>query len=152
MRPNKVGQVVRFHTPYPDEDPNMIYHLLDFDERDHFPKPSADIQVIFSNLSFVPINRVRLEELEVVEFDLRDLLGYPVTIIKEDNSEVSGTVTELYQEKIVPELHVKRGKGVETNVKLTIEDDSGSQHIGLLFVTLELNMGKLRTKAEYPIS
>ncbi|SMD42466.1 hypothetical protein SAMN00777080_1018 [Aquiflexum balticum DSM 16537] len=152
MRPNKVGQVVRFHTPYPDEDPNMIYHLLDFDERDHFPTPSADIQVIFSDLSFVPINKVRLEELEVVEFDLRDLLGYPVTIVKEDKSEFSGIVTGLCQEKIVPELHVKRGKGVETNVKLTIEDDSGSQHIGMLFVTPELNLGKLRTKGEYPIS
>jgi hypothetical protein len=146
MRPNKVGQVVRFHTPYPDEDPNMIYHLLDFDDRDHSPTPSADIQVIFSDLSFVPINRVRLEELEVVEFDLRDLLGYPVTIIKEDKSEVSGIVTGLCQEKIVPELHVKRGKGVETNVKLTIEDNSGFQHIGLLFVTPELNLGKLRNK------
>lgn len=146
MRPNKVGQVVRFHTPYPDEDPNMIYHLLDFDDSGRFPTPPAEIKPIFSDFSFVPINRVRLEELEVVEFDLRDLLGYPFMIIKEDNSEVSGMVIQLYQEKIVPELNVKRGKGVETNVKLSIKDAQGSVHSGMLFVTPELKLGKLRTK------
>lgn len=146
MRPNKVGQVVRFHTPYPDEDPNMIYHLLDFDDSGRFPTPPADIRPIFWDYTFVPINRVRLEDLEVVEFDLMDLLGYPVWIIREDDTEVSGVVTEIFQEKIAPELHVKRGKGVETNVKISIKDALGSVHTGMLFVTPELKLGKLRTK------
>ncbi|WP_194976996.1 hypothetical protein [Aquiflexum lacus] len=135
MRPNKVGQVVRFHTPYPDEDPNMIYHLLDFDERNHFPTPSADIQVIFSDLSFVPINRVRLEELEVVEFDLKDLMRYKITVIKEDNTEAVGRVVKLHQEKIIPELSVIKGKGVMTNALITIKDFDGQEHTGFLFVT-----------------
>jgi hypothetical protein len=138
MRPNKIGQVVRFHTPYPDEDPDMIYHLLDFDDSGNFPTPPALIQPIFSKLSFKPINRVRLEELELVEFDMKDLLGYPVAIIKEDNSLVEGKVINLHREKMFPELHVKRGKGIETNVKLTIRDREGLDHEGLLFVTPEL--------------
>lgn len=142
MRPSKIGQVVRFHTPFPDEDPDMIYHLLDFDDSGHFRTPSAEIQPIFSNLTFVPINRVKLEDLEVVEFDLRDLLGYPVVIIKEDNSKVSGKVERLYQDKIVPELQVKRGLGVETNVKVTIKDTLGSIHTGMLFVTPDLKFLK----------
>lgn len=145
MRPTKAGQVVRFHTPYPNEDPNMIYHLLDFDDSGRFPTPPAEIKPIFSDFSFVPINRVRLEELEVVEFDLKDLLGYPVMILKEDQSKVSGKVYQLYQDKIVPELHVKNGKGVETNVKLTIKDALGSVHTGMLFVTPEVKLENLRT-------
>lgn len=146
MLPSKAGQIVRFHTPYPDEDPDMIYHLLDFDDSDDFPTPPAEIQPVFSKFPFVPISRVSLEELEVVEFDLRDLLNYPVTVIKEDKKEVSGIVVKLHQDKIVPVLQVRRGKGVETNVKLNIKDGEGCIHTGILLVTPDLNFLKQRSK------
>ncbi|SIS60160.1 hypothetical protein [Belliella pelovolcani] len=145
MRPTKAGQVVRFHTPYPDEDPNMIYHLLYLDDEDYPDIRKADIKAMCSDSSFLLIDRVNLEDLEVVEFDLKDLLGYPVMIIKEDQSEVSGKVYQLYQDKIVPELHVKKGKGVETNVKLTIKDALGSLHTGMLFVTPKVKSKNSRT-------
>lgn len=145
MRPNKVGQVVRFHTPYPDEDPDMIYHLLDFDDSGRFPTPPADIQPIFSKLTFVPINRVKLEDLEVVEFDLKDLMGYPVVLVKKDNTEVTGRVVHLHQEKIIPVLTKINGKGVETNILLTIKDSKGELHEGLLFVTPESVPQMLKT-------
>ena len=137
MLPNKAGQVVRFHTPFPDEDPNMIYNLLYLDEED-YPNRSAKIRPIFSKLTIPPINRVLLEDLEVVELDLKDLMMHKVTVIKEDCSEAIGRVVKLHQEKIIPQLTVKEGKGVMTNALITVKDFDGQEHTGFLFVTKEV--------------
>jgi hypothetical protein len=136
MLPNKAGQVVRFHTPFPDEDPNMIYNLLYLDEED-YPNRRADIRPISSSLSIPPINRVQLSDLEVVELDLNDLMMHKVTVIKEDNSEAIGRVVKLHQDKVIPELTVKEGKGVKTNALITVRDFDAQEHTGYLFVTPE---------------
>lgn len=136
MLPNKAGQVVRFHTPFPDENPNMIYNLLYLDE-DHYPNRRADIRAIIPGQTFLPINQVHLEDLEVVELDLKDLMMHKVTVIKEDSSEAIGRVVKLYQEKVIPELTVKEGKGVMTNALITVRDFDGQEHTGFLFVTPE---------------
>ena len=71
MKPNKPGQVVKFHTPLPDEDPDQLYVVLEIKE--DVEKPRADIKALNTDLSFPPIYTVLLEDLKVVEVDTSDL-------------------------------------------------------------------------------
>ncbi|MEN9445539.1 MAG: hypothetical protein RL728_51 [Bacteroidota bacterium] len=131
MRPNKIGQVARFHTPLQDENPNQLYVVLEIKEDDE--RPRADIKALNTGLSFPPINTVLLDDPEVVEVDTADLVGHQVTINKADYSQATGKVVKVSEQKIMLDL-TKGVKGVETNVWLTIEDESGKEHTGTLFV------------------
>lgn len=131
MRPNKIGQVARFHTPLPDENPDQLYVVLEIKEDDE--RPRADIKALNTGLSFPPINTVLLDDLVVVEVDTADLVGHQVTINKADYSQATGKVVKVSEQKIILDL-TKGVKGVETNVWLTIEDESGKEHTGTLFV------------------
>jgi hypothetical protein len=131
MRPNKNGQVAKFHTPLPDENPHQLYVVLEIKEDDE--RPRADIKALNTGLSFPPINTVLLDDLEVVEVDTADLVGHQVTINKADYSQATGKVVKVSEQKIMLDL-TKGVKGVETNVWLTIVDESGKEHTGTLFV------------------
>lgn len=131
MKPNKIGQVAKFHTPLPDENPDQLYVVLEIKEDDE--RPRADIKALNIGLSFPPINTVLLDDLEVVEVDTADLVGHQVTINKADYSQATGKVIKVSEQKIMLDL-TKGVKGVETNVWLTIEDESGKEHTGTLFV------------------
>jgi hypothetical protein len=131
MRPNKIGQVAKFHTPLPDENPNQLYVVLEIIEDDE--RPRADIKALNTGLSFPPINTVSLNDLEVVEVETADFVGHQVTINKADYSQATGKVVKVSEQKIMLDL-TKGVKGVETNVWLTIEDESGKEHTGTLFV------------------
>jgi len=131
MKPNKPGQVAKFHTPLPDEDPDQLYVVLEIKE--DVEKPRADIKALNTGLSFPPINTVLLDDLKVVEVDTSDLIGYEVTIQKADYSEATGKVVRVSEQKISLDLS-KGVKGVETNVWLTIQDKNGKEHTGTLFV------------------
>jgi len=132
MKPTKEGQIVKFHTPLPDESPDQLYVVLEVIADDE--RPRADIQALNTGLSFPPINSVRLSDLEVVEVDTQDLLGHKVTINKSDFSQVEGKVIKVNEQKI--QLDLSRGiSGVETNVWLTVLDDQGVEHLGTLYVT-----------------
>lgn len=131
MRPNKAGQVAKFHTPLTDENPNQLCVVLQIDE--DVERPRADIRALNTGLSFPPINTVSLKDLEVVEVNTADLVGYKVTINKSDYSQAKGKVVKVSEQKILLDL-TKGVKGVETNVWLTIEDENGKEHTGTLFV------------------
>jgi hypothetical protein len=131
MKPNKIGQVAKFHTPLPDENPNQLYVVLEIIEDDE--RPRADIKALNTGLSFPPINTVKLDDLEIVEVDTADLVGHNVTINKADYSQATGKVVKVSEQKIMLDL-TKGVKGVETNVYLTIEDENGKEHSGTLFV------------------
>jgi hypothetical protein len=134
MRPTKQGQIVKFHTPLADENPNQLYVVLEVIESDE--RPRADIQALNTGLSFPPINTVRLGDLEVVEVDTNDLIGHKVTINKSDYSQVEGRVIKVSEQKI--EVNLSNGvHGVETNAWLTVVDNNGKEHIGTLFVNPE---------------
>ena len=134
MRPTEQGQIVKFHTPLVDENPNQLYVVLEVIEDSE--RPRADIQALNTGLSFPPINTVRLNDLEVVEVDTNDLIGHRVTINKPDYSQVEGRVIKVSEQKI--EVNVSNGvHGVETNVWLTIVDNDGIEHLGTLFVNPE---------------
>lgn len=131
MRPNKPGQLARFHTPLPDENPNQLYVVLEIKE--DAERSRADIQDLFTDLTFSPINTVLLDDLEVVEVDTSDLLGHEVMINKADYSQATGKVVKVSEQKIMPDL-TGGAIGVETNVWLTIIDKNGQEHTGTLFV------------------
>ena len=131
MRPNKLGQVAKFHTPLPDENPDQLYVVLEIKE--DVERPRADIKALNTGLSFPPINTVLLDDLEVVEVDTSELVGHEVTINKADYSQATGKVVKVSENKIMLDL-TKGVKGVETNVWLTIQDENGTEHTGTLFV------------------
>lgn len=131
MRPNKPGQVAKFHTPLPDENPNQLYVVLEIKE--DVERPRADIKALNTGLSFPSINTVMLDDLEMIEVDTSDLVGHEVTINKADYSQATGKVVKVSEQKIMLDL-TKGVKGVETNVWLTIRDESGTEYTGTLFV------------------
>ncbi len=131
MRPDKKGQIARFHTPLEGENPEQLYVVLEVIEDDE--RPRADIQALNTGLSFVPINTVSLDDLEVVEVDTQDLIGHKVIINKSDYSQIEGRVINVSEQKIMLDLS-KGMKGVETNVWLTVVDNQGIEHTGTHFV------------------
>lgn len=134
MKSISKGNIVKFHTPLTDENPNQLYVVLEVIEDDE--RPRADIQALNTGLSFPPINTVRLGDLEVVEVDTNDLIGHKVTINKSDYSQVEGRVIKVSEQKI--EVNLSNGvNGVETNVWLTVLDNEGVEHFGTLFVNPE---------------
>ena len=136
MRPNKKGQIAKFHTPLPDENPEQLYVVLELVEDDD--RPRAQIQALNTGLSFVPINTVSLNDLEVVEVNTQDLIGHQVTINKSDFSQVKGKVIKVDEQKIMLDL-TKGVTGVETNVWLTIIDENGKEQMGTLYVDMKAN-------------
>lgn len=131
MKPTKIGQVAKFHTPLSDENPNQLYVVLEIKEDDE--RPRVDIKALNTGLAFPPINTVNLNDLEVVEVNTNDLIGHKVTINKSDYSQAEGKVIKVSEQKINLDL-TKGVKGVETNVWLTIVDRNGIEHTGTLFV------------------
>ena len=131
MMPYKIGQVAKFHTTLPGEDPSQLYVVLQIIE--DVERPRADIRALGLGNSFIPINTVLLTDLEIVETDTSDLVGKNVTINKADYSQVTGKVAKVSKQNIKLDL-TKGVKGVETNVRLTILDKNGKEHTGTLFV------------------
>jgi hypothetical protein len=131
MKPTKVGQVAKFHTPNEDEDPNQLYVVLEIKGDDDSAR--VDIKALNTGLSFPPINTVKLSDLEVVPVNTADLIGHNVIINKTDYSQVSGKVIKVSEQQIMLDL-TKGVKGVETNVWVTIQDENGKEHTGTLFV------------------
>lgn len=132
MIPTKEGQIVKFHTPLADENPDQQYVVLQIKEDGE--KFRADIKALNTGLSFPPVNTVLLSDLEVIEVDTADLIGHIVTINKSDFSQVVGKVIKVSEQKI--NLDLSKGiHGVETNVWLTILDDKGNEHMGTLYIT-----------------
>ena len=64
MKPNKIGQVAKFHTPLPDEDLNQLYLVTEIIE--DVERPRAFIKALNTELPFPPINTALLNDLEVV--------------------------------------------------------------------------------------
>lgn len=131
MKPNKKGQIVRFHTPNPDENPDQLYVVLEI--HTDVENPRAQIKALNTGLSFPSLNTVLVDDLEVVDVNTSDLIGHHVTIKKSDYSEVEGKVTNVREQKIMLDL-TKGVKGVETNVWVTVIDNNGKEHTGTLFV------------------
>ena len=131
MKPTKKGQIAKFHDHLMGENPEQLYVVLEVIEDDE--RPRAEIQALNTGLVFPPVNKVRLDDLEVVEVSTQDLIGHCVTINKSDYSQVEGKVISVREQQIT--LDLSEGiSGVETNVYLTVLDKNGKEHIGTLFI------------------
>jgi hypothetical protein len=131
MRPTKIGQVVKFHTPLPDEDPDQLYVVNEiiFDVEN----PRAHIQVLNWKYPFPSVSVVLVEELELAEVDTSDLIGYKVTVLDEASELVTGRAIKADEKKIIPDFN-KGSKYIATNVRLTILDEGNKPHTGMLIV------------------
>lgn len=134
MKVVKDGEIVKFHTPLADENPNQLYVVLEVIENNE--KSRAKIQALNTGLAFAPVSTVRLTDLEVAEVDNNDLIGHKVTINKSDYSQVQGRVITVTEQKIELNLSVV-AKGVETNILVTVVDNDGIEHLGTLFIDQE---------------
>lgn len=77
MKPSRRGQIVKFHTPYHDEDSEQVYIILEYIEDGK--RSRVKIQAANTGLSFPPISLVLTEDLEVDEsqtFELDYYLKY----------------------------------------------------------------------------
>lgn len=71
MKPIKRGQIVKFHTPYEDEDSNQLYLVHEVFEDGE--KSRAKIEALDTGLSFPPIAVVYLRDLEIDELQIFQL-------------------------------------------------------------------------------
>ena len=126
------GNIVKFHTPLPDENPNQLFLVLEV--KIDGERSRVDIQALNTGLSFPPINTVLLADVETVEVDTEDLEGHLVTVVKSDFSRVEGRVLSARERKINLSL-IKSPEGIHTNVYLTVTDHDGLEHDGTLLVT-----------------
>ncbi len=131
--PDKAGQLVKYHTPFPDENPNQLYVVVEIFEYGEGIKPKATTRALNTGWSFPPTQKVLLEDLQIAEVDTTDLVGYRVSLIKEDHSKATGKVISVETDKQLVNL-VKLENRVETNVKIAIQDDAGNIHHGTLLV------------------
>ncbi len=131
MKPNKVGQVAKFHTPLPGENPHLRYVVLQV--IDDVEKPRADIRALNVGGAFIPINTVLLEDLEVVEVETSELIGQQVTINLTDSSKAAGKVIGVNADKIIPDFTLSKD-GIKSNIMMTVIDQNGHTQIGTLFI------------------
>lgn len=61
--PTKRGQIVKFHTPFEDENPDQLYVVLEIHL--NTDRPRALIQALNTGLPFSPSTVVRVADLEV---------------------------------------------------------------------------------------
>ncbi|MFN3794723.1 MAG: hypothetical protein ACK4RX_08655 [Chitinophagaceae bacterium] len=131
MTPTAVGQVVKFHSPLPDEDPKQLYVVLELIT--DVEKPRALIKAITSDPVFSPINTVLINDLETVQIDISELIGHNVTIITKDNTRISGKVVEVNKTENVTSLF-KYVDGVLTNADVTVVMEDNRKRTGKIFV------------------
>lgn len=74
-----------------------------------------------------------LKDLEVVEIQTSDLLGHHVLILTPNNTEETGVVIDVEKEFILLDL-IKEQNIVRSNVELTIQDEYGESHTGILVI------------------
>ncbi len=131
MVPIKNGQIVKFHTPLEDENPNQLYVVVElFLDKEI---PLASIQALGTGLSIPPIMKVKIEDLTVEEVTTDDLIGSEVTIIDGSSTEHKGHVISARDQKILLDMEQRDGK-VLTNVWLTISNNEKIEHSGYLLV------------------
>lgn len=63
MKPNKSGQIVKFHTPLQNEDPSQLYVVIEifFDVE----KPRCIIKALETGLTYPPTSIFFVDDLEI---------------------------------------------------------------------------------------
>jgi hypothetical protein len=134
MIPTQKGQIVRFHTPFPDEDPGQQYVILDLFNDVHTPR--AQIKALGTELSLVPINTVLIEDLELVEFSSDDLLGQELSVQTEKGKIFQGKVIKVEIPDLGSNFEIQQNF-VLTNIQVIIQSEYYEQHSGYLRFDIE---------------
>lgn len=131
MKATKEGQIVKYKTLFPDENPDQRFVVLEI----HFDvdQPRALIKELNGGNPWATTKWIFVDEITTVEVDATELLGHEVIIDKEDRQQAKGKVVKVNKRKIMLEL-TKEAKGVKSNVWMTIKDEFGKEHTGTLFV------------------
>lgn len=127
MKTFKVGQIVRFHTPFPDENPNQIYVIVEI--ADDGTANRATIKPLNFKFQFPPILTVKIADLSHVKVSALEMIGETVTLKKNDGNEVNGRVVSARDVDLFVEM-TRNEKEVVTNCHLTIVDNAGLTHEG----------------------
>ncbi|WP_425638791.1 hypothetical protein ACPUEN_04290 [Algoriphagus yeomjeoni] len=135
----KRGHLVKFHTPYPDEDPRQLYLLLEVKDYDYFDTPWADILALGTGFSFPPINMVKLEDLEIVNWNTSELIGHPATVLTEEGLSVSGEIVRILEEENT------KAPLQTLNIHVMLENEGGEMTAGELL----LNSFRQQTRKTY---
>lgn len=64
MKPVRKGQIVKFHSPMEDEDPEQLYVILEV--KGDGDDARLDIQALDTGMMFPPVSTVMVEDLVVV--------------------------------------------------------------------------------------
>ena len=131
MKPSNVGQVVKFHSPLADEDPNQLYVILEIKGNDDTSR--VDIKALNDGHHLTSIMTVKLKDLAVVELPTFELIGHNVSIVGKNKKVMTGKVIQANEGMIDLRL-TKLETGIETNVEIGIEDREGAYHQGFLFI------------------
>ena len=131
ISPRKIGQIVKFHTPLSDENPDQQYVIIELNADADVPR--ALVRALGTGLQFPPVNNVKIKDLTVVKISTKDLIGYPVTVITGSNEKHSGKAIKAQSDELLLELDLS-DSGVSTNVSLTIVDDEEKEHVGFLVI------------------
>jgi hypothetical protein len=131
MEKMKEGDIVKFHTPYDDEDPNQLYVILNIAY--DVDKPRADIKPISNHPTFSPINTVYVEDLELAVIKKSNLIDHTVNVIKADKTYSTGKVIDIINENEI--LDFKKNKSEIINcIKLKIQESTGVIQMGYLVI------------------
>lgn len=71
MKPDRRGQIVKFHTPFEDEDPDQLYVILEYIEDGK--RTRAKIMALDTGLGFPPVSVVYVRDLAVDENQTKEL-------------------------------------------------------------------------------
>jgi len=124
----KRGHLVKFHTPYHDEDPKQLYLLLEVFESNDIYKTRADILALGTGFSFPPISKVNLEDLEIVNWNTSELIGHHATALTKTGSNVSGKIVHILEEENA------KAPLQTLNIHVMLEDESGEMTVGELLL------------------
>lgn len=130
MKPDKEGQIAKFHTALPGENREQQYVILEI-IIDNMSR--AKIQALNTGLPFPPISTVKLDDLEVVSASTADLIGEFVKIRKTDSTFTEGKVIAVDKDQVILDLS-RLSNGIDTNVTLRIIDKDGKEHSGSLYI------------------
>lgn len=92
MNPSKRGQIVKFHTPNKDEDPNQLYLVLEF--REDGEKSRVLMQFLNTNFSIIPTMVVYAKDLVVDKLLTKQLARYLEVL------EIEGKINQSSLNKI----------------------------------------------------
>lgn len=127
----KKGDIVKFHTPYDDEDPNQLYVILNIAY--DVDKPRADIKPISNHLTFAPINTVLVEDLELAIINKSNIINHTVNVLKADNTYSTGKVIDIINENEILDFETNKSEMINT-IKLKIQESTGVIQMGYLVI------------------